>query len=46
MANLTYRGIVYQKELTVPKKALVSDALHVYRGKFYHYESPKKEKIS
>tara|TARA_R100001463_G_scaffold55878_2_gene107706 strand:+ start:540 stop:680 length:141 start_codon:yes stop_codon:yes gene_type:complete len=46
MASLTYRGIVYQKDVAASKKELVSDAPRVYRGKFYHYESPKKEKVS
>tara|TARA_B100000700_G_C14262207_1_gene497566 strand:+ start:360 stop:500 length:141 start_codon:yes stop_codon:yes gene_type:complete len=46
MASLTYRGIVYKKDVTAPKKEIVSDAPHVYRGKFYHYELSKKEEVS
>ncbi len=46
MASLTYRGIVYKKDVAAPRKEVVSDAPHVYRGHSYHYETPKKEKVS
>lgn len=46
MKKLTYRGIVYQKpESSASERKLVSDARHIYRGKFYHYEASKKEKV-
>jgi hypothetical protein len=38
MTNLTYRGIVYQKSLSAPKREAVSDVPHTYRGTKYHYE--------
>ena len=35
---LTYRGVVYQKPTDAPKRKIVSDAPHIYRGNNYHYE--------
>jgi len=46
MANLTYRGIVYQKNVLDSTRETVSDAPHTYRGTKYHYESKKKKAVA
>jgi hypothetical protein len=46
MANLTYRGIVYQKNDSISTREVVSDAPHTYRGTKYHYESKKKKSVA
>jgi len=46
MANLTYRGIVYQKNSSTPTREVVSDAPHTYRGTKYHYEAKKKKAVA
>tara|TARA_Y100000361_G_scaffold142537_1_gene148665 strand:+ start:709 stop:849 length:141 start_codon:yes stop_codon:yes gene_type:complete len=46
MASLTYRGIVYQKNVSAPTRETVSDAPHTYRGTKYHYEAKKKKAVA